>query len=952
VGKHVCICLLGVILGTVLGSRCIAGDTVPPIEVRLVSEQWIEAEPGTILKASAVVVNNSGRSGDVKEGLSLPEGWEVLLQDPSQFQLDAGEQTVRLLVFHIPATFPAGTYDVAYRAESPGCRQTPDTVGFVVRVLSRIDLGAEIMGGSETVIAGETWRGSLKLTNKGNCLVTARVNARALPDGAVRVEPDIAVLSPSASDTITLTLETDDDLRQKTWYSIEIKVGPEAQPEGDPYARASVSINVVPRVTGVIDRYHRLPTEVELVAAMEEGDKRFQLEAGGSGTIDEAGNRRVGFLMRGPDIEDVGRYGRRDEYWFHYEDAHSDLTVGDRTYSMSPLTQRFVYGRGVQGELRLSKLEIGGLHVTNRDLTPKQTCAGGHLALKPHKVLEVRGNFLTKTADSSSCEGCDRSRVYSVETRFSPGNSFNLRAEYGFSHYDAAGIEDHAYRVESRGQLLDRLSYSVETVHAGPDYGGWYRGSDYAAGSVTARFSSTLRGRLLYNSQENSPRDTTASSTADRVRNLRCGLSCLSPTGLLVNIDYGRFERYDRLLPADHDFVERMAILGLGKAFGRFNLHAQVELGRVEDRLRGLWWGPFGRYSLTGILRIVREQTFIGYARAGHSRFTDTPERERSFGLSWRSRLGARVRFNIDFTTSKKNNPLSPWHHSLISNLAVDLPNGHSLSVRGHVFRKGDDDDRESALFLVYGIPARIPTARRKSTGSLKGRVYDAELAGRPPIAGVVLLVAGRYAVSGENGEFVFPAIEPGEHLLQIEQGSLEVDKTTTTKTPLEIEVDGGETTELEIGVVSACAITGEARLFTFKDGQPAPVQYRMLEDPGEGPADSADLHNAPELVDARSVQVIVEITNGVETLRQAGDTGGRFSFRQIRPGTWKIRFFTRDLPELYHLETDELDIRLMPGEERHVVAKALPKIRPIRMIDGGSIRLARERPDGVKSTH
>ncbi len=939
--------LLWVLLAAVPASPSLAGDRSQSLEVRLGSDEMVEAQPGIVLKASALVLNHSGRSENMNEHLSLPGGWEVPLQGSSQFHMDAGGRVVRLLVLHIPPTFPAGTYDVTYGVEFSSGPSAADTVGFAVRVLRRIDLDAEIIAGDETVIAGETWRGSLKLTNKGNCLVAARVNARALPGGAARAVPDITVLNPAASDTIALTLKTDDDIKQKTRYSIEVNVGPEAKWGDGPYARASVSIGVVPRVTGVLDRYHRLPAEVRLVAALEERAARFQVDASGAGAFDEAGNRRVDFLMRGPDIEDAGRYGRRDEYRVHYDDGHSDLTFGDGTYSLSPLTQRFAYGRGVQADLDLSKLEIGGLHVANRDLTPKQTWAGGYLALRPHKVFEVRGNFLTKTADSTFCDGCDRSRVYSVEAKLAPGNSFDMKAEYGFSRYDAAaGIEDEAYRVESRGQFLNKVSYSLETVHAGPDYGGWYRGCDQTTGSITARFSTTLRGRLLYNFQENSPSDTTATSTADRVRNLRCGLSCLSPAGLRVNIDYGRFERRDRLLPADHDFVERTAILGLGRACGRFSLHAQAELGRIEDRLRGLWLGPFGRYGLSGTLRIGREQAFIGYARAGNSRFTDTPERERSFGLSWRSRLGARIRLNVDFTTSKRSDPPAPWNHSLISNLAIDLPNGHSLSLRGHIFRKGDGDDRESALFLVYGVPARIPTARLKSTGSLKGKVYDAELAGKPPVGGVVLLVDGKYAVSGADGEFVFPALEPGEHLLQIEQESLGIGKTTATKIPLAINIDGGKTTGLEIGVVSACGITGEARLFAFKGGQPAQVQYRIMEDLGETSADSVNLIDGPDLVDAGGVKAIVEITNGIETLRQASDTGGRFKFEQIRPGAWKVKFFARDLPELYALEPDELDIRLEPGEEWHVVAKAMPTIRPIHMINGGRIRLASDPPD------
>jgi hypothetical protein len=947
VSNRLRIFLFGVLLGAAPASPGLGGDTLPLLEVRLSSDQMVDAEPGTVLKASALVLNHSERSEDAEDYLGVPEGWEVPLQGSSQFRLDAGGRVVRLLVLHIPPTFPAGTYNITYSANFSNAPPAAYTVGFTVRVPRRIKLDAEIIDGDKTLIAGETWRGNLKLTNNGNCPVTGRVNARALPSGAARAVPDVTMLSPSASDTIALTLKTDDRLMQRTRYSIEISVGPEANWGVDTYARASASISVVPRVTGILDRYHRLPTEVQLVAAVEEKNTRFQIDACGSGTLDEAGNRRVGFLIRGPDIEDVGRYGRRDEYWFHYEDGRSRFTIGDRTYSLSSLTQRFTYGRGVQAEFALSNLEIGGLHVTNRDLTPKQTCAGAYVAFRPHRVFEVRGNFLAKTADSTFCEGCNRSRVYSVETRLSPGKEFELEAEYGFSRYDApAGVEDKAYRVESRGKFLNRFDYALEAVHAGPDYGGWYRGSDQTNGSITARVSRTLRGRLLYNFQENTPRDTTDTSTADRVRNLRCGMSYLSAGGLQATADYGHFERNDRLLPADHDFIERTAILGLGRASRRFSIHGQAELGRLEDRLRGPGWRPLQRYGLSAILRAGKEQTFIVNARTGDARFTDAPERERAYGLSWRTRFGGRARLNVDFTMNRKVDRPAQWHRGLISNLCIDLPNGHLLSIRGHIFGKADVGDREWALFLAYGIPARIPTARLKSTGSLKGKVYDAELAGNPPLEGVVLFTGGEYAVSNEDGEFMFPAIEPGEHLLQIEQESLGIGKTTGAKSPLRVEVDGGKTAELEISVVSACGITGEARLFASKDGQPAPFQYGIRECLGVSPADSVNSHNAPNLIDVGGIQVIVEITNGIETMRQASDSRGRFSFQQIRPGAWKIRLFARDLPELYRLESDELDIRLEPGEERHVVARALPKIRPIQMIDGGRVRLASDPSD------
>jgi hypothetical protein len=139
--------------------------------------------------------------------------------------------------------------------------------------------------------------------------------------------------------------------------------------------------------------------------------------------------------------------------------------------------------------------------------------------------------------------------------------------------------------------------------------------------------------------------------------------------------------------------------------------------------------------------------------------------------------------------------------------------------------------------------------------------------------------------------------------------------------------------------VVTACRLAGAVRLHTFKHDEGFQARYMLAPGSAQGPDDSTGSDaSLPELVDAGGVRIMVEITDGTGTLRQYTSERGEFEFDHIRPGTWHVRFNGEDIPDLYHLEKEEFVVNLDPGDESRVLARVLPSIRPVRMIDGGLI--------------
>ena len=89
--------------------------------------------------------------------------------------------------------------------------------------------------------------------------------------------------------------------------------------------------------------------------------------------------------------------------------------------------------------------------------------------------------------------------------------------------------------------------------------------------------------------------------------------------------------------------------------------------------------------------------------------------------------------------------------------------------------------------------------------------------------------------------------------------------------------------------------------------------------------------------------EVLVELKNEKEVLRDFTDGAGRFSFRGIRPGKWVVKFHAGNLPKGHFFEKEEFTIELKPGERREINGKVSPRPKAIKIIDAGEIKQERK---------
>lgn len=797
---------------SILFSSSYAYDGNGELQVRSAQLGFLKTEPGQIVTTSFLISNNTTWEQDITETVRLPVGWQDMASDGLSTRLRPGEQGVRLVAFLVPEGSPAGLYHVVYTVRSGWDYKVTDSDSISVLVSSVVKFEIMVEEKPEAVTAGETYHVRLSLLDKGNDKTRVKLNVKSNPSYPVRIEPSELSLDGGKPRPFSVEVKTDKKLRWKTKNFLEIA----AEADDSVVVRKTVRVEVVPRVAAQFDPHHKLPVQVGLIAAGRDRDSEFQAEISGQGSLDEAGKTRVDFLFRGPDIQEITRLGKRDEYWLSYRQRNLGLYFGDRSYRLSPLTERSSYGRGAEAKIHTRKFGLGAFYLKSRWGTPKISKAGSYLEYKFAKGFSVKGNVLMKSKGVTTPSLADYDeKIYSIQAKIARAKALNLDLEFGFCEgEDKNRSSGLAFRADLDGQFSNEIRYSLEKIYSDPGYFGYYKDIDYTSGMVTFPIYGTLGIDVSYRSyRSNLDLDSTL-GIANQEESYQPGLFYTFSFGTRLSLKYKDLRRQDYVLPSDYDYQEKSLKLGAAQTLGKLSLSTYVERGQLEDRLLSTTDDNLERYSFYTSFRPDPRQSYSLFARVGHSSFTRHPERGKSLGISTRwhvmKSISLDIRYRKDIASSGKNRE----RDNLFSTLTYAAKNGHGLALRTQWCRYQEKTKGEFSFLLKYTVPFKISVSKKKSVGVLKGSVHDKERPEKPGIPNVVLSANGESATSDRNGEFSFSSLQPRTYYLRVQKNSIGLNRITTERMPLLAEVKGGKTTTITIGVVTSCRIFGKVAVF------------------------------------------------------------------------------------------------------------------------------------------
>jgi hypothetical protein len=378
------------------------------------------------------------------------------------------------------------------------------------------------------------------------------------------------------------------------------------------------------------------------------------------------------------------------------------------------------------------------------------------------------------------------------------------------------------------------------------------------------------------------------------------GIQVRFKKGSSATVEWVQRSRRDRLELPKFDYSENLIKLGFNHHIRRFVFGLGAEYGKTQNHLVEQ---SFDMTRLTATLYFypVRGHSLGGYLFFDeNSHVLHDQKRRLTAGMNLRIRFTQKTHFNFNFQNNYALEEYFRDRNILEMRLDHTFPWKHRVQLRGrYTLLRNTENINEMAFQCKYSVPLAIPVARRKTVGQLMGIVYDTETGEK--LKDVVLSVNGFSAVTDGNGAFIFPSLKPGKVYLTLDKANLEFDQVPDVNMPVEYEIKGGEKIEVKIGVVRSAVLKG--RVLVYEQSAPGhmTVQGRG---PYSLPKNSSMADNADERISSgRGLEnILIELVNKDETLRQLTDSEGTYLFNELRPGIWQVKAYGR-LPEYHQFE-------------------------------------------------
>jgi hypothetical protein len=698
-------------------------------------------------------------------------------------------------------------------------------------------------------------------------------------------------------------------------------------------------VDVVPLVAGE-DIYHRYPVEVTGYLGGKDGDRSLQAGVKGSGYLDEAGRRRLDFVLQGPDQQDKGALGRRAEYRARYHEPLFSVKAGDESYALSELTSWYRYGRGLAVDFHPPNTPVDAsvYHVKDRWSYQERSDTAGYISFSPKPCSTLRLNLMSFDYESWKNKPPSRDNILSIEGSLDFRKDHHFEAEVGYSRSDMDSRgSDAAWRSIYRGKLFNDINYSFFGRRAGPDFAGRYEDTAHYSGTATFPVSRAIHGNLSYSRYESNLEKRPERGAASRENIYQGGIRIKMPKQWRMNIDYDFYDRHDAQPIPTEKFQEHGVRLGIGRSMGRLSYRGQVRRVMAKDHLsgethRGWNYDFFTTYTANRKLFLSFTGSFGDDTSPVDSRLL---RRGRNLGgsIRWQPAPGFSAYLNYSHYDQKDIDLPDRERvetHYYRAGLKYRLANNHRLGF--DIWRsRGNHVDSCTSYFFKYTIPLSVPLGRKKSVGSLAGRVYRSDQPGKPGVEDAVVYINGTAARTDSSGCYSFKTLPPGRYKVQLDERTIGLDSIPVEMSSTEVTVTGAETAESNIALTEAGTFSG--RVIVVAENGEAENEHLI----GCG---LNHVNSGKNPKDKGRANTLVELSRCGEIRRTVTGEKGCFIFDRLQPGTWMFRVYGHNLPEQHYLEQSKRTVSISPGQKTKIIIKVIPRLRKIRFIDQGIVRV------------
>ena len=857
--------------------------------------------PGKMVTIAIKVANPSAEPAWVTALTELPPSWQVI-SDGQPFLLEAGETNIRLLTVLVPPHTPAGDYRVLYYAKGTNAGPVTGECTLFIHVPEFTQLEISPLEAPGFVLAGQDIEARFIVRNLSNFRQSIHIrthNCQPVGGENFSIPTDSSRIVIVKAGTLAQTAQV---------YLATLRVDAHIEGKDDYAVSAFENVEVIPPGGGVPLAVKTLPLTVRLSYLTRQkmnGDfvKGFQGELFGKVELDEEGSQNVELHLRGPDRFSASSIGFYEEYYASFHAPKINLFVGDKSFSLTTLTEFARYGRGVEGSVMLNGVEVGGFYHAPRFYNEIKNETAGYLRFHFNKENRLGFSMLSKTNDGE----VEDARIFSVNGAFTPLPNTQFEAEIsgGFQ----GGHRSNAVYLQASSNPFSRLNVYGQALRAGKNYPGYYSNTVNYAALLNYRLTKRLDfSASMHQDEKNAGYDTLfATSPFSQMLQVGFGLqldkSRAQLRGFMV-----RSEIMDRMPARLFHYQKNSYKLQAFRSFRDFEITLTGEIGKRTN------FGAAEKYRHTLDSRGSAELTWTATSRIRFQGFvnylaqtvdTSFYQKEWIYGVNGSGALTKSTTLRLHLQNSFQIEDYFRNRSLAELDLVQRIGANHELALTGrYTLLQRTEQDKDAAVSLVYTWHPQIPLVKKENLGTVTGLIRND---GVNNTANIRVLLNGRFGVTDKNGVFEFRNVYPGKYYLMLDKSTTGLHDVPAIDFPIEVVVEAGLAQFVEFGLTTGASIHGSILL--EKSGSQVPV---LDDEQPLGP-------------------VVLELRGGTTILRQVTDEGGNFEFTDLRPGNWVVRIINSSLPKNRFLDKEVMELALDPGENKNVVFRIHEKEKNIR---------------------
>jgi hypothetical protein len=858
-------------------------------------------KPGAHLTIFFTVKSPSLPLNSFKDTLLLPENWQILIKKITPLSENKTEAKY-LYTLSTPKDLIAGSYNIGFELIA---NQKVSAFKFIpvnVDEVRKIEIVA--LNKPEFVKEGDTLRVSYMIQNMGN-----------RPE-RVKLETNRGIIE-GVKDSVYVGINSFRRVIVK--QIIPIGYGSYWQTSSDlkahlkntkDFVYQAVTIPVYSTKIKKGDAYRRFPIEIGggylFYKTGERNFAGYQYAINGKGALDSAENHKLEFTIKGPNQFFFPAIGSYDEYGMRYNYKNkATLSVGDYYLRFNNLLESGRFGRGAKYEQDFGKFFINGFYQQARFFPGQKDAYGGSIGVKISKIATISLDYITKN-------------ILSKKQNFASniiGSTINFKYKYWNIETEVAkssALDKSDLGVFSRLSFSwKKLNLNSNLIYAGKNFYGFYTNSQLLINTLNFNITRKLMlGVTSSYSRINPSLDVNVYSTSPFSNSYQAFLNYQINEKNTVLVNFTRGEKEDRQTPSSFHYKEDYGNFNYNLNAKNFSLSFQSRYGFTQNLL--VVDSLKKRQSISNVVqpmyRILPWFWLGGYLehqKTAKFSALNIPQDLLYYGANVRIDYKNNVHLNFMYRNNYAPDEFFERKSFLDASLIFDTKYQTLSFTGGQSFIP--NSNQNTLFFSVKNVwKINVPIARNKKLGFIKGQISTLNAGIKKE--GIIVEMGGQKSITDTSGVFQFTKLLPDKYFLTLSKDNLTEGVVPIIKTPIEITVKADSTSFIKIPLIKTCNIIGTINFEKMANGQSVTSVSSKVELP----------------------IILIKLFNEKEEFLTQMNGKNEFTFKEMKPGIWKIAASIPGKQDQFLILNAEKTIEIEAGETKNIDFTVKPVERKI----------------------